>query len=265
MTPADSIAELCEPTAAPDPVAEERIDEAADDNAEDKEALEAPALGTRTGDNGCRGVHEDHHEEEENDGRSVVAASSQEEARRTEQSPTVVTVDRRANGEHVIERRNATEAGRTTNRRTIHTAAHEREAAREKAKHAECVHQKVHGERVGRILRANEASFDEREAGLHEHNEEPGYQRPHEIDGEDAVRCRLRNRIDRNREILGCRLFRIRLHVTWNGQCSWRILECTGPVGCWLISTDSTARESRRHECDDQREPNESMFLLSWR
>src|SRR5664279_953699 len=120
MAPADSIAELSEPAAAPDPVTEDRVDEAADDDAEDEEALEAPALGTRTRHDGRRGVHEDHHEEKENNGCRVVAGATQEEARRAKESPSVVAIHGRTDGEHVIERRDTAEAGGTANRRAIH-------------------------------------------------------------------------------------------------------------------------------------------------
>src|SRR5450631_619755 len=136
MPPAHSIAKLCQPAATPHPRSEDRVDDAADKDAEDEEALEAPALRTGTGHDGRRGVHEDHHEEEEHDGRRVVAGATQEEARRSKEPPSMVAIHGRADSEHVIERRHAAEAGGTANRRAVHAAAHEREAAHEEAEHA---------------------------------------------------------------------------------------------------------------------------------
>ena len=49
------------------------------------------------------------------------------------------------------------------------------------------VDQEVHRHRVGDVLGAREAGLDQREAGLHEHDQEAGEQRPHDVDRDLVV------------------------------------------------------------------------------
>ncbi len=72
-------AELGEPAAAPDPVAEERIHDRADAAAIDHERGELPALGGGAGRNRRRRIHEHHLEEEERKGGGVIAGALQQE------------------------------------------------------------------------------------------------------------------------------------------------------------------------------------------
>ena len=50
--------------------------------------------------------------------------------------------------------------------------------------HAGAVHHEVHHHGVVGVLRAAQAGLDDGEPGLHEHDEEAGDQRPHEVDGD---------------------------------------------------------------------------------
>ena len=50
--------------------------------------------------------------------------------------------------------------------------------------HAHAVHHEVHHHGVIGVLGAAEASFHDGETGLHEHDQEAGDQRPHEVDGD---------------------------------------------------------------------------------
>ena len=84
---ADVAAESAEPAAAPDPVAEDGVDDRSDEECVDDEGRELPALGHRAGRDGRRGVHEDHLEEEEADDDDVVGTAGQEEARVAEDPP----------------------------------------------------------------------------------------------------------------------------------------------------------------------------------
>src|SRR6188768_4149027 len=101
VTKAEAIADLREPTATPNPIAEYGVSEATHEDAENEEALEAPALGTRASDDGRGGVHECHHEQEHHDRSRVVARPGEQEPSGTEQAPALVTIDGRADGEHV--------------------------------------------------------------------------------------------------------------------------------------------------------------------
>ena len=65
-------------------------------------------------------------------------------------------------------------------------AEHEGEAADVEAEHAQRIDHEVHGHGVRGVLGAAQAGFHQREAGLHEHDQEAGDQRPHEVD-RDAV------------------------------------------------------------------------------
>src|SRR6185369_10988357 len=101
MTKAEAIADLSQPAAAPDPVAEDGVGESTHENAENEETLEAPALGTGTSDDGRGGVHERHHEQEHHDRGRVVAGAGQQEPGGAKQTPAVVTIDGSADGEHL--------------------------------------------------------------------------------------------------------------------------------------------------------------------
>src|ERR1035437_7765019 len=74
---AEVLAELCEPAAAPYPVAIERIGECADPESIDHEILDVPALGHGAGRNRRGGVHEHHLEQEQGEDRGIEISISQ--------------------------------------------------------------------------------------------------------------------------------------------------------------------------------------------
>ena len=154
---------------------------------------------------------------------------------RAEQAPAVVAVDGRADGEHAVQRRHAAERRRAADGGAVEAAAHEGEPADEEPEHAQRVHQEVHRHRVGGVLGADQAGLDQREAGLHEHDQEAGDQRPDEVDREEAVRRRLRDGVDRDRELLGRRLVGIGLGVARHRVRGRRGLEGAGLVGHRVI------------------------------
>ena len=87
-----------------------------------------------------------------------------------------------------IDRELAVERRRSAERRDGADAAHlQREAADPVAEHADRVDHEVHRHRVRGVLGAGEPGLDHREAGLHEHDEEAGDQRPHDVDGDLVV------------------------------------------------------------------------------
>src|SRR5205814_2524987 len=108
---AEAVAQLRQPAAAPHPAAVDRVDEGADEEAEDEEAPEGPAFGEGAGGDGGGGVHEDHHEQEPDDGGAVVGgptlARGEEEADLAEESPAAVALDGGADGGHLVKRRQA--------------------------------------------------------------------------------------------------------------------------------------------------------------
>ena len=87
--PRPKLAPSCdEPAAAPDPVAEDRVDEHRHEEAVDEERRPLPALGHGPGRDGHRRVHEDHLEEEQREDADVVDVGAQEEARRCRRGRT---------------------------------------------------------------------------------------------------------------------------------------------------------------------------------
>ena len=74
-------AEVCQPSAAPDPSADQRVDDHADPEAHQDEPGELQALGHGPRGDGCRGVHEHHLEQEEcEDSADIAHAIRQEES-----------------------------------------------------------------------------------------------------------------------------------------------------------------------------------------
>ena len=90
MSKAPAVAHLRQPAAAPHPAAEDRISDRADEQAEDKEALEAPTLGAGAGHDRGRGVHEHHHEQEPDHCRRVISLAGEEEPGVAADAPAVV-------------------------------------------------------------------------------------------------------------------------------------------------------------------------------
>ena len=81
-----------------------------------------------------------------------------------------------------VERRRAAEVGDRAD------AAHlNGEADQPVGEHADAVHHEVHHHGVVGVLGAAEPGFDDREAGLHEHDQEAADQRPDEVDGDPVL------------------------------------------------------------------------------
>ena len=172
-------AELREPAAAPDPVRKERIGEHRDEEAVDEERRPLPALGHRAGGDRAGGVHEHHLEQEQREHAHVVHVRAQEEALGAEEAERMAE---ERDHELAVERRRAPEHGHRA-----HTAHLQGEAADPVAEHADGIDHEVHRHRVGGVLGPAEAGLHEREPRLHEHDQEAGQQRPHQVDGDLAV------------------------------------------------------------------------------
>jgi hypothetical protein len=127
------------------------------------------------------GVHERHHVQEHHDHRAVVSRAGQEEAGLAEQSPAAVAGDGRADGEHLVHRREPAELARAADRGSVVSAAHQGEAADEESEHAQCINQEVHAHGVRCVLGPAEARLNEREARLHKDHQEAGDQHPHHV------------------------------------------------------------------------------------
>ena len=184
-------------------------------------------------------------------GGGVVAAAGEAEAGRAEEAPAVVAVDGRADGEHVVQRRQAAQRDRSADRGAVEAAAHEREAADEEAEHAERVHREVHRHRVRGVLGADQAGLDQREARLHEDDEEARDQHPDEVDREVAARGRLRDRVDGGGQLFGGRLLGIGLGVAGYRGRGRRRLVGADRVGRWLVRVGSRGRE-QAEQCHGQ-------------
>ena len=124
-------------------------------------------------------VHEHHLEQEQREHADVVGVAAQEESFQAEQPERM---RQQVDGQLVVERRGAAERADRAD------AAHlQRVAANPEAEQADRVDHEVHAHRVRGVLRAGEAGLHHREPGLHEHDEEPGKQRPHKIDRDLVV------------------------------------------------------------------------------
>ena len=165
-----------QPAAAPGPVRVNGIDDGAHEHAEHGERGKFPALRQGPGGDGGRGVHEDHLEQEVGEDRRGVGDAREEEPGPPEQPPVLAPErERDLVSQLVVAAERAERAD---------PARLEREADGPIRQHRDAVHHEVHGDGVGRVLGAGEAGLDQREAGLHEHHEEPGHQGPHEVDGD---------------------------------------------------------------------------------
>ena len=191
---APAIAHLCQPAAAPHPASEDRVDEGADEEAEDEEALEAPPLGAGASYDGGGGVHEDHHEQEPDCDGTVIALAggdrrlaAQKVTGVADDAPAVVLraviLHGRTDGDHRVERRNAAKLAGAADVGAVGATAHEGEAADEEAEHPKGVDHEVHGHGVGGVFATDQAGFDQCETRLHEHDQEAADQRPSHIDG----------------------------------------------------------------------------------
>ena len=166
-------AEVRQPAAAPDPATVDGVDEGAEQDREEAEADELPALGEGTRGDGRRGVHEHHLEQEEDEDGGVVGVAREEEALVAEE---VERLAEEFEGEHLVEDVRAVEGEHGSP-----AAGHEAEADRPEAQHADAVDDEVHRHRVAGVLVAGQAGLDEREARLHEHDEEPAEQGPRHV------------------------------------------------------------------------------------
>ncbi len=213
-----------------------------------KKLLHAPAFGARAGHDGRRRIHEDHHEEEQHDRGRVVAIAGEEEASRTDEPPARVAVHRRADGQHAVQGRGPAERSGSSDGGPVEPSAHEGESAHEEPEHADGVDHEVHRERVGRVLGANETRLDEREARLHEHDEEARDQGPYEVDRVDPVGRRLRDRVDGHREVFRRGLVGIGLRITRHGVGRRRRLERPGLVRNRIVRQRTGGNEETQNQ-----------------
>src|SRR3954463_1318828 len=86
VTQSEVGSELREPTAAPHPVAKQRIHDGADAATVDHERRESPSLGGAAGRNGCRRIHENHLEQEQSKCGRVIASAQQHKTFPTDDS-----------------------------------------------------------------------------------------------------------------------------------------------------------------------------------
>jgi hypothetical protein len=188
-------ARLREPAASPDPVRVDAVGQG-DPEAEKAEVLPAPALGHRSRGDRRRRVHEDHHEKEERHHAHVVHPA-QAEALRAEKTvfegSRGITrgVDGGTDADSSIQNRRSRAERRVPTRRhrsVEPVAPAERPAIGPERDAPQRVDHEVHGHRVARVLRATQAGLHEREARLHEHDQEPRDEDPHHVDREQVVR-----------------------------------------------------------------------------
>ena len=158
-------AERREPAAAPRPVGEQRINERAHEERRDDEGRVLPALGGGAGDDGERGVHEHHLEEEHHHDADVIGAACMSNMpfvpNRPQSLPNRCIVYSELSG------------GVPPRLATAPTPPFlDREADQPVGEHADAVHHEVHHHGVVGVLGAAQTGLDDREAGLHEHDEE---------------------------------------------------------------------------------------------
>src|SRR5579862_1478110 len=84
VTEAQVNPELREPSAAPDPVAVQRVKERRHENSVDEECFEFPSLSHRAGWNRGGGVHEDQREQKHTEAGGIAADVEQRELAETE-------------------------------------------------------------------------------------------------------------------------------------------------------------------------------------
>src|SRR5258708_1035041 len=130
-------AQCGEPAAAPDPVAEDGVDEHGNEQAEDEEGLEGPSFRHAAGGDGSRRIHEHHLEEEERKNAYVIDLAVEEKAYCTQQ---LEIVSEHMNGPFVGD-----DAGGASQCRCIQTTAeHKGKTTDPKSEHSKSIDQKVH-------------------------------------------------------------------------------------------------------------------------
>ena len=174
-------AELAEEAAAPRPRGVHRIEQGRDEQAVDDERLEPEPFGHGPGRDGRRRVHEHELEQEEGDHPDVVGGATEHEARAAGKPPLGAA---QADREHLVKRLESAEVGHPDG---AQAAEGEPEADEEEAHDADGVDHEVHAHRVHRVLGPGEARLDQREAGLHEHDQEARDEQPREVDAEPVL------------------------------------------------------------------------------
>ena len=167
---------LREPTTTPCPVGKERIGECAHQHRRDREGQELPALCGRTGNDGQRRIHEDHLEEEDDHDAHIVCVSGEEHAALSAEAPIGAEEIQHMFADQRLQAAQVTVSGR---------AAHlDAEADDPVSEQAARVHEEVHHVGVVGILHSAQTSFNHRESGLHEHDQEARDQGPGEVDAD---------------------------------------------------------------------------------
>jgi hypothetical protein len=173
MSEAEVLAQHRQPSAAPHPVGVDGIDDGGDDEAEEHEGDELPALGHGPGGDGGGGVHEHHLEEEHRRHRRRVVGERQKESFHAEESELMA-----AEVESELLRQRGVPAEGAHRADAAHLQC---EAERPEAENPDGVDEKVHGHRMADVLRAGETGLHQGEARLHEHHQEPCQQSPDDI------------------------------------------------------------------------------------
>ena len=172
-----ALAQAREPAAAPRPRTEERVVDRAAEQAPADERVPLPALGHRPCRNRRRGVHEgDHVEEERHHTGGVRARAGQREVTLPEEHP-VAASDERAPDRLVV-----SDGG------PHRSAEHEGVSDEEEGHETQAEDREVRADDVGRVLGAAEARFDQREARLHEDDENGADHDPQQVDVDRGYR-----------------------------------------------------------------------------
>ena len=173
VTQAEVNAELREPSAAPDPVAVQRVEEHRHENSVDEECFELPSLRHRAGRNGGGGVHENQREQKHAEAGGIAADVEQRELAEAEDAVRM-RADRDRN--FVM-----TDRGHAERRQMRDAAHHEAVAGEPETEDADRIDDQVHRHGVDRVFRARKTRLDHRESELHEHHEETSDQQPREV------------------------------------------------------------------------------------
>src|SRR5262245_48006360 len=168
------IAAKCgQPTAAPDPVAVNRIHDRSNEEAVDHECRILPAFGHSTGRNCCGRIHKHHLEEEQCEYGHVIRMAAQEETCCSKQTERL---SKECDRDFFVQSRiTAHSADRAK------TPKHDGESSHIEGKHSEGIDHEVHCHGVRHVLGSRQACFDHSKSSLHEHDKETGDQCPHHV------------------------------------------------------------------------------------
>jgi hypothetical protein len=187
VAPADRIAQLGQPTAAPHPHPVHGVDESAQGDLGHQEAGEADPLGDGADDDVGGGLHEHDLEQEERQHADVIGVAALQEEPVQADDPGRAVPEDSVEGRGVPEvrdRRHAAELERKPDG-VIHQQRH-----RER--------RDVHHHHMTSVFRSGQSGDQEREADLHEQDQKPGNEQPREVDRHPQVPGLVRQLVDPN-------------------------------------------------------------------